>query len=78
MAAVVDGHVGALAGAIVFPLLALPLLGLSRASVAFGLMNLAVAAAQLVVAVVTLAAGLGYPPTPPASVTPTRRGTARR
>jgi hypothetical protein len=29
---------------------------------------LAVAAAQLVVAVVTLAAGLGYPPTPPASL----------
>lgn len=40
-------YVGALVGSILFPLLALPLLGLSRASVVFGLMNLAVAAAGL-------------------------------
>jgi spermidine synthase len=40
-------YVGALIGAILFPLLALPLLGLSRASLVFGLMNLAVAAAGL-------------------------------
>ena len=38
-------YLGALAGSLAFPFLALPLLGLSRASVAFGLMNLAVAAA---------------------------------
>ncbi len=37
-------YVGALAGAVLFPLLVLPWLGLSRASVVFGLMNLGVAA----------------------------------
>jgi spermidine synthase len=40
-------YLGALAGALLFPLLVLPLLGLSRASVVFGLMNLAVAWAGL-------------------------------
>lgn len=40
-------YVGALAAALLFPFVALPLLGLSRASVAFGLMNLAVAAVGL-------------------------------
>ena len=38
-------YLGALAGSILFPLFVLPLLGLSRASVVFGLLNLAVAAA---------------------------------
>jgi spermidine synthase len=37
-------YVGALAGAVLFPLLVLPFLGLSRASVVFGLLNLLVAA----------------------------------
>lgn len=37
-------YVGALAGAVAFPLLALPLLGLSRSSIVFGLLNLVVAA----------------------------------
>jgi spermidine synthase len=37
-------YVGALVGAVAFPFLALPALGLSRSSVAFGLLNLAVAA----------------------------------
>lgn len=36
-------YLGALLGALAFPLLALPLLGLSRSSVVFGLLNLAVA-----------------------------------
>jgi len=36
-------YLGALLGALAFPLLALPWLGLSRSSVAFGLLNLAVA-----------------------------------
>ncbi|QTA90047.1 polyamine aminopropyltransferase [Desulfonema magnum] len=36
-------YAGALAGSFAFPLLALPFLGLSRASVVFGLLNLAVA-----------------------------------
>jgi len=40
-------YLGALAGAILFPLFILPLLGLSRASVVFGLLNLAVAVAAL-------------------------------
>jgi spermidine synthase len=40
-------YVGALAGALAFPLLVLPLLGLSRASVVFGIMNLAVAGAGI-------------------------------
>ncbi len=40
-------YFGALAGAIVFPLLVLPYLGLSRASLVFGLMNLGVAAAGI-------------------------------
>jgi len=40
-------YIGALAGAILFPLVALPYLGLSRASLVFGLLNLAVAAAGL-------------------------------
>lgn len=40
-------YIGALGGAILFPFLALPLLGLSRASVVFGVLNLAVAAAGL-------------------------------
>jgi len=40
-------YVGALAGAILFPLLVLPYLGLSRASVVFGVLNLAVAGAGL-------------------------------
>jgi len=40
-------YLGALAGSILFPFLALPLLGLSRASVVFGVMNLAVATAGL-------------------------------
>jgi spermidine synthase len=42
-------YLGALAGALIFPLLILPYLGLSRASVVFGLMNLAVAGAGLAV-----------------------------
>ena len=40
-------YVGALAGAILFPLVVLPWLGISRASVVFGIMNLAVAAVGL-------------------------------
>ena len=40
-------YMGALAGALLFPFLALPFLGLSRASVVFGIMNLGVAAAGL-------------------------------
>ncbi|MBN2430406.1 MAG: polyamine aminopropyltransferase [Acidobacteria bacterium] len=40
-------YVGALAGSVLFPLVVLPYLGLSRASVVFGLMNLGVAAAGL-------------------------------
>jgi len=40
-------YIGALAGSLAFPLIALPFLGLSRTSVVFGLMNLAVAAAGL-------------------------------
>jgi len=40
-------YVGALAGSVLFPLVVLPFLGLSRASVVFGLMNLAVAAVGL-------------------------------
>jgi spermidine synthase len=40
-------YAGALAGAVAFPFLALPYLGLSRASVVFGVMNLAVAAAGI-------------------------------
>ena len=42
-------YVGALAGAILFPLLVLPYLGLSRASTVFGIMNLVVAGAGLAV-----------------------------
>ncbi|MFP4476288.1 MAG: polyamine aminopropyltransferase [Desulfatibacillaceae bacterium] len=41
-------YVGALAGALLFPLVVLPLVGLSRASGIFGLMNLAVAYAGYV------------------------------
>ncbi|MCP4747518.1 MAG: polyamine aminopropyltransferase [Desulfobacteraceae bacterium] len=37
-------YIGALAGALLFPLVALPYLGLSRASLVFGVMNLSVAA----------------------------------
>lgn len=40
-------YIGALAGSIAFPFLILPYLGLSRASIVFGIMNLAVAAAGL-------------------------------
>ena len=40
-------YIGALGGAILFPFVALPMLGLSRASVVFGVLNLAVAAAGL-------------------------------
>jgi spermidine synthase len=40
-------YLGALAGSVLFPLFVLPLLGLSRASVVFGLLNLAVAALAL-------------------------------
>ncbi len=40
-------YLGALAGSLLFPFLVLPYLGLSRASVVFGLMNLGVAAAGL-------------------------------
>lgn len=40
-------YLGALATSLLFPFVALPLLGLSRASVAFGIMNLAVAAVGL-------------------------------
>ena len=40
-------YFGALTGAILFPLLVLPYLGLSRSSLVFGLLNLAVAAAGL-------------------------------
>jgi len=40
-------YVGALAGSVLFPLVVLPFLGLSRSSVVFGLMNLAVAAIGL-------------------------------
>ena len=42
-------YIGALAGSIAFPLLVLPYLGLSRASVIFGIMNLAVATAGLTI-----------------------------
>lgn len=42
-------YIGALAGAILFPLLVLPYLGLSRASFVFGVLNLAVAGAGLAV-----------------------------
>ncbi len=42
-------YIGALAGAVLFPLLALPYLGLSRASIVFGIMNLVVAGAGLAV-----------------------------
>ncbi|CAB5132893.1 Spermidine synthase N-terminal extension / Spermidine synthase (EC [Olavius algarvensis associated proteobacterium Delta 3] len=38
-------YIGALVGALLFPLVVLPYLGLSRASVVFGIMNLSVAAA---------------------------------
>ncbi len=38
-------YIGALAGSLLFPLVALPFLGLSRTSVVFGLLNLGVAAA---------------------------------
>jgi len=41
-------YLGALAGAIAFPLFIMPLLGLSRSSVVFGIMNLAVATAGVV------------------------------
>ena len=41
-------YLGALVGSIVFPLLILPWLGLSRASVVFGLMNIGVAGAGLI------------------------------
>ncbi len=37
-------YIGALAGSVMFPLVVLPYLGLSRASIVFGLMNLTVAA----------------------------------
>jgi spermidine synthase len=40
-------YLGALLGSVLFPLVVLPFLGLSRASVVFGIMNLAVAAAGL-------------------------------
>lgn len=40
-------YLGALAGSLLFPFVALPLLGVARASVVFGLMNLAVAAAGI-------------------------------
>ncbi|MFT7519325.1 MAG: spermidine synthase [Kiritimatiellia bacterium] len=40
-------YVGALAGSLAFPLLALPWLGLSRSSIVFGFLNLAVAAIGL-------------------------------
>lgn len=40
-------YVGALGGALAFPLLALPFLGMTRSSVVFGLMNLAVAGAGI-------------------------------
>lgn len=40
-------YIGALAGALLFPLVALPFVGLVRASVVFGIMNLAVAAAGI-------------------------------
>ena len=40
-------YVGALAGSILFPLVVLPYLGLSRASLVFGIMNLCVAGAGL-------------------------------
>lgn len=40
-------YIGALGGALAFPLLALPWLGMTRSSVVFGLMNLVVAAAGL-------------------------------
>ncbi len=42
-------YLGALAGSLLFPLVALPLLGLCRASVVFGLMNLAVAGAGIAI-----------------------------
>jgi spermidine synthase len=38
-------YIGALGGSLAFPLFALPMLGMSRAAVAFGIMNLLVAAA---------------------------------
>jgi spermidine synthase len=40
-------YIGALAGSIAFPLIVLPYLGLSRASVVFGIMNLVIAGAGL-------------------------------
>ncbi len=40
-------YLGALAGSLLFPLVALPLLGISRASVVFGILNLSVAWAGL-------------------------------
>lgn len=40
-------YIGALAGSVLFPIIILPWLGISRASVAFGLLNLLVAAAGL-------------------------------
>ena len=40
-------YLGALAGSLLFPFFALPFFGISRASVVFGIMNLAVAAAGL-------------------------------
>lgn len=40
-------YIGALAGSILFPLVVLPYLGLSRASLVFGVMNLAVAGAGM-------------------------------
>lgn len=40
-------YLGALGGAVLFPFVALPFLGLSRASVVFGILNLGVAAAGL-------------------------------
>jgi spermidine synthase len=40
-------YLGALAGSILFPLFVLPLLGMSRSAVVFGLLNLGVAAAAL-------------------------------
>ncbi|MCP3951583.1 MAG: polyamine aminopropyltransferase [Desulfobacterales bacterium] len=42
-------YIGALAGAILFPFLVLPYLGLSRASIVFGIMNLVVAGVGLTI-----------------------------
>lgn len=42
-------YIGALAGSILFPFLVLPYLGLSRASVVFGVMNLAIAGAGVAI-----------------------------